>query len=358
MPQKRQKILFLDDDAIFLEMVQNVMGSFAGDSWEIHGASNAGEALAIIQDKQIDLVVVDVHMPVVDGMQFLTLLNRKHPNVVKVVLSGGASEAERAMCVSLGAELVLDKAQTEKSWQSVYATLNELGRHQPEDGFRGVLRRVNLQDVLQMECLSRSSAVLEVSTKEVSGQVFIHEGQIIHAQMGERTGEEAFNFVLGLTGGQFNLKAFREPPERTISSTWEYLLMEAARKRDEGSEGLPDAGGEAGLTSPAAPASPRDTQFFRKIVQPLESAGDLKPEIAEMLVCSVQGDVLYEWQCANSSARIGFFEFLSQKARSLSAGLPMGQFERLEISSPKTRVVAQIENDHAIFVRTNLVAQL
>jgi CheY-like chemotaxis protein len=361
MSQKPQKILFLDDDRDFLEMIQNVMKSFAGDSWEMHGASNAGEALAMIQDKQIEMVVVDVHMPVVDGMQFLTLLNRKHPNVIKVVLSGAASEAERATCVSLGAELVLDKAQTAQNWQSFHATLNELGRHQPEDGFRGVLRRVSLQDVLQMECLSRSSAVLEVSTKEVSGHVFIHEGQIIHAQMGERTGEEAFNFVLALTGGQFNLKAFREPPQRTITSSWEYLLMEAARKRDEESEVVPDAARQPGSPSPAAtpvaPTSPRDTSFFRKIAQPLDSGGDLKPEIAEMLVCSVQGDVLYEWQCTNSTARIGFFEFLSQKARSLSTGLPMGQFERLEVSNPKTRVVAQIENDHAIFVRTNLVAQ-
>src|SRR5258706_12788880 len=165
MSQKRLKILFLDDETDFLEMAQSVMQSFAGESWEIYTATNAGAALATIQEKQIDLVVVDVHMPVVDGMQFLTLLNRKHPNVIKVVLSGGAAERERATCLSLGAELVLDKAQTRTSWQGVFNTLNELARLQPEDGFRGVLRRVSLQDVLQMECLSRSSAVLEISTK-------------------------------------------------------------------------------------------------------------------------------------------------------------------------------------------------
>src|SRR4051812_36801343 len=179
MSQKRQKILFLDDDANFLELLQNTMQSFAGDSWEIHTATNAGQALAIIQDKHIDLVVVDLEMPVVDGPQFLTLLNRKHPNLLKVVLSGTATEAQRAHCLSLGAELVLDKAQTQTSWQSVYSTLNDLTRLQPEEGFRGVLRRVSLQDILQMECLSRSSAVLEVATKELCGHIFISEGQII-----------------------------------------------------------------------------------------------------------------------------------------------------------------------------------
>ena len=59
-------------------------------------------------------------------MQFLQLLNRKHPNVARVVLSGDATEAERATCLSLGAELVLDKGEIRKSWQNIFTTLNEL----------------------------------------------------------------------------------------------------------------------------------------------------------------------------------------------------------------------------------------
>lgn len=357
MEQKQKRILFLDDEPPFLEMLQAAMHSFAGDSWEIHTASNAGEALAIIQGKHIDLVVVDVEMPVVDGLQFLTLLNRKHPNLVKVVLSGGASEAQRATCLSLGAELVLDKAQTKNSWQSVYSTLNELARVQPDEGFRGVLRRVSLQDVLQMECLSRSSAVLEVSTKEINGHIFIQDGQIIHSEAGDRVGEDAFNYLMTLGGGEFNLLPFTEPPQRSISATWEFLLMESARKRDEGD----DTNGSAPESKPDVPVfpiampRPRDTQFFPRAVDAPAPAGEPKPEIAEMLVCSAQGDLLYEWQCTDANARIGFLEFLSQKSRQVGIGLPMGQFERLEIHGTKTRIIAQIENDHAVFVRTNIV---
>ena len=358
MSQKKLKVLFLDDETDFLEMAQNVMQSFAGDSWEIYTARNAGEALATIQDKQIDLVVVDVHMPVVDGMQFLTLLNRKHPNLIKVVLSGGAAERERATCLSLGAELVLDKGETRSSWQNVYSTLNELARHQPEEGFRGVLRRVSLPDVLQMECLSRSSAVLEISTKELRGYIFIKEGQIVHAEAADRSGEEAFNFLMSLAGGEFNLKPFREPPQRTIESTWEFLLMESARKRDEAGQVIPPT--ETEIQSAAAKQAefpPVDTKFFSKAPEVIQPNADAKPEIAEIVVCSVQGDVLYEWQCADSNARITFLEFLSQKAWQLSLGLPLGQFERLEIYSPKSRLVAELQNEHAAFVRTNLVPQ-
>src|SRR3989454_550828 len=115
-----------------------------------------------------------------------------------------------------------------------------------------MLRRVGLQDVLQMECLARSSSVLEISTSQARGSVFVQDGQIIHAQLGELAGEEAFNHLMGLAGGNFNLKPFSEPPARTISGSWELLLMEAARIRDEAKEkSLNPSAAEAGESTTA-----------------------------------------------------------------------------------------------------------
>src|SRR5947208_5846866 len=233
MPPKRTTVLFVDDDAGFLDVVQKLMQAFSEGSWDVLTAPAAAHALALLRDRKIDLLVIDVHMPVMDGLQFLGLLHRKYPNIVKVVLTGDAAEGHRAACLSNGAELFLEKPVSHEGWESLFTALNELVKFQPEEGFRGVLRRVGLQDVLQMECLARSSSVLEISTAEFQGNVFVQDGQIIHAQVGKLTGEAAFNHLLSLTGGQFNLKPFSEPPERTISGSWEFLLMEAARKRDE-----------------------------------------------------------------------------------------------------------------------------
>ena len=44
----------------------------------------------------MELVVVDVQMGVMDGIQMLSMLNRGHPNVQKVVLTGFANEKYRA----------------------------------------------------------------------------------------------------------------------------------------------------------------------------------------------------------------------------------------------------------------------
>src|SRR5438876_11324394 len=192
-------------------------------------------------------------MPVMAGLQFLALLHRNYPSLLKVALTGNATESYRAACLGNGAELFLEKPVSQAGWKKLYSTLKELVRLQPEEGFRGVLRRVGLQDVLQMECLARSSSVLEISTSHAKGSVFIQEGQIVHAQAGELAGEEAFNHLLALAGGNFNLKPFSEPPARTISSSWEFLLMEAARRRDETQEpSLHPSAAEAGESTATA----------------------------------------------------------------------------------------------------------
>ena len=46
------------------------------------------------------------------------------------------------------------------------------------------MRRVGLQEVLQMECLGRKSSVLEIFTGKVRGRIFICDGAIVHAESG------------------------------------------------------------------------------------------------------------------------------------------------------------------------------
>jgi CheY-like chemotaxis protein len=372
-----KRVLFVDDNPQFLDLTQEIISRLAGATWEIHTAQNVGQAMNMIAEKRIDLVVLDVLMPVVDGMQFLSLLNRKHPNVLKAVLTGDATEMHRTICMSRGAELFLAKPQADSEWQVIFDSLNGIGRYQPQEGFRGVLRRVGLQDVLQMECLSRNSATLEITTKELRGLIYILEGQIVHAEAGDRSGTEAFNFLMGLTGGEFAQKPYVNPPQQTITDSWEFLLMEAARKRDEtfgpddplfaDTQVIPQFGPASAQEQWQPPVAPSPLHARRQVQPPPESqtqfftrppVPDLidsqRPEVTEFIVVSSQGDLIYDWQCHDVNARVNFLEFLSQKARLLSQGLPMGQFERLEVFGSKSRIITQLENDHAVFVRSNV----
>ena len=70
-----------------------------------------------------------------------------------------------------------------------------------------------------------------------------------------------------------------------------------------------------------------------------------------MVVCSNKGDVLYEWQSGNAGDRVSFLEFLSRKSLQLGEGLNLGEFDRLEMESGSSRVIARVNKDRGIFMR-------
>jgi CheY-like chemotaxis protein len=341
-PEIKHRVLLLDDDRRFLETVGELFTVWSHDSWQVHTAHNTARALALLQEQQFDLAVVDVNMPVVDGVQFLRLLNQKHPQLKKVVITGYADESRRNECLANGAELFIEKPRSQEGFETVFATLNELLDWQAQEGFRGVLRKVGLQDVIQMECLGRNSSVLDVANQRLRGRIFIEHGNIVHAVAGGQTGIEAFNRLLALAGGEFSIKPFEPPPERSIDSQWEMLLMEAARQRDEGTG--PAATPEA--TAGDAGALPEMADMLSRVAQAEEG-----PRIEEVIVCSGQGAVLYEWQCKDADTRLKLFGNLSQRAQILAQLLPLGRFDRLEISNGPMRAVAQLAPDRMLFVR-------
>ncbi|MEL7502349.1 MAG: response regulator [Cyanobacteria bacterium J06554_6] len=91
-------ILCVDDEPIIRDsLLQQLKGAFRGD-YECETAADASEALEIIEDvveEGSDLVVIvsDWLMPGMKGDEFLVQVHQKHPNVVKILLTGQADES-------------------------------------------------------------------------------------------------------------------------------------------------------------------------------------------------------------------------------------------------------------------------
>jgi len=251
LTNKKHQVLLVDDSMAFLETMGETFESISNHSWEIHRASSADTALFLLQQHPIELAVVDINMPMLDGVQLLRVIQRRHPDVKKVVLTGLANEANRSNSLANGAELFLEKPVSASGISSVYNLLNDLFVWNQRDGFSGTLRQVGLPDVIQIECLRRSSCILDVHNPEGHGSIYIESGAIVHAATGNLVGEPALFQLLGLRNGEFRLKAFTAPSTRSISGSWELLLMEAARVSDE----------------QKGPESSSDTVYFSQVAE-------------------------------------------------------------------------------------------
>lgn len=338
------QLLFIDSDAAQLESFAHWMSHYSEGAWEIRTAGSAAQALSVLQEQLVDLIALDIHLPMVDGVQFIRLLSKKFPNLPKVVVTDESNDSFRAACLDEGAELFLEKPREEKGWQALYATLAELIKLKPaQDGFRGILRKVGLHDVLQLECLSGNSSVLELITESDRGVIYIQAGKIIHARSGSLRGVEAFFHLSTLTGGEFIIKPFTPPPQiDIIGYSWEALLLEAAQARDERFK-----------TPPPKPPPPSGPRPPRRPTHPTEDT--LRPQVDELLVSSREGEVLYEWNCPNPHGRISLFELLSQKTELAVASLRLGKFERLEAHDGNSRFVARLQPENAMLAVTRLV---
>lgn len=353
---KPKQILFVDDDAAFLAQVRELFGALSRGTWEIHLAQNHAQALALLPQRRMDLVVIDLGMPVVDGVQFLRLLNRAHPGQQTVVLTGLAAEEKRRECTQLGALLFLEKPTAPGGYEAIYAALDALaGTNASTTGFRGMMRSLGLEEVLQMECLGAKSSILEIFTGRARGRIYICDGVIIHAEKDNLLGEVALYSLLALRGGEFNLLPFVEPTQRTIQGQWEFLLMEAARLRDEGGE--PPAEPEPEL-EPLAALVPEPALVLPTIapappaLKPVvEPTGSAELRIEEFLLCSGAGEVLHDWQCQSPEARLALLQELEGQAAQIAGAVPVGRFERAEIFTAKERLLGLVQSDRRLFLR-------
>jgi CheY-like chemotaxis protein len=337
---KRKALLFVDDDVEFLNSIQALFAEMAHGRWDLFAAENHAQALALLAKLRVDLVVLDIGMPGLDGIQFLQLLGRTHPGQPVAILTGMATEQNRKTCLESGAALFLEKPVAENGFATIFAALDALAGAQPQGGFRGMMRRVGLQEVLQLECLGRKSSVLEVFTSKMRGRIFICDGAIVHADSGTLQGEVALYGMLALRGGEFNLLPYSEPPRRTIEGQWESLLMEAARLTDEGQNFLEPPQAETGSTESAQVAAAGTVEF---------PPGQLR--IEEIILCSGAGEVLYEWESKSLELRLRLMEQIEQQATQLSSLAPVGRFDRLEILTAEGRIVCQVQPDRRLFVR-------
>ena len=100
--------------------------------------------------------------------------------------------------------------------------------------FQGSLRELPLPDIIQLVSVSGKTGVFRLKQEHREGAICLKDGQIVHAQSGERLrGEEAMYELATWPDGEFVFESGAEPPEITIRKTNTNLLMEAARRIDE-----------------------------------------------------------------------------------------------------------------------------
>lgn len=119
------RVLIVEDQLNFRKGIIKMLHS--GDlGWQVVGeAGNGQDALALLEKLKPDLVLTDIRMPIMDGLEFVGHLRKSYPDMIVIILTGYKSFEYAQAAVRLGALDILIKPCTEEDVRQIMNKASE-----------------------------------------------------------------------------------------------------------------------------------------------------------------------------------------------------------------------------------------
>ncbi len=226
----RKRVLIVDDEED-LTWTLNKKFSKDVDKFELLIASNGKEALQVLSQLPVNVVVSDIRMPEVNGLDLLLEIKKHYASTKVIMMTAYGSPEIRSQAVKNGCLYYIEKPfEIEELRSLILEALSE------QKGFAGMVSDFQLSDLIQVNCLGHLTAELYVRHDNEEGIIYFHDGNIVHAEVGTLKGEEAFYRIISWPGGEFSVKKNAKSHQHTINKSWQNLLLEGLRLKDEASK--------------------------------------------------------------------------------------------------------------------------
>ena len=167
----QHKVLIVDDEPIITNLLKDALSR---EPYGILSASSAEEALPILDREKLDVVISDEKMPGMSGSEFLAVVRQKHPDTIRMILTGHASLDSAMRAINEGEVYrfftkpfnVFDLAMTIRQAIKLNDLMKESGR---------LLKIVKRQSVL-IESLERQYPGITKIKRDAGGDIIIDDG--------------------------------------------------------------------------------------------------------------------------------------------------------------------------------------
>jgi CheY-like chemotaxis protein len=223
-----RKVLVVDDEETLTWSMTKTLAKDTGQ-YEIIIANTGTDALNILEKGPIDVVVTDIRMPDINGLDLLSRIREKYPSTKVIIMTAYGSPEVQKEATRRGSYFYLEKPFE----ISDVRTLILKALEEKRGGFVGQVVDLQLVDIIQMACLGRFTMSLTVTKGDERGLIYFKNGEIAHAEVGDIEGKEALYTILDWNEGRFNSQMGIVPPKETITDRWEHLLLDGMRRQDD-----------------------------------------------------------------------------------------------------------------------------
>lgn len=100
------RVLIVDDEVRILAALRR---SLRREGWQILTAETPAEALSLIADEPVDLVLSDHKMPGMSGLELLAEIGRRHPHTARILITGWAEAVTDQELREIGVQALITK---------------------------------------------------------------------------------------------------------------------------------------------------------------------------------------------------------------------------------------------------------
>lgn len=88
-----RSILFVDDELMVLQGLKRMLFKYKKE-WKMSFVNSGSEALEFLSNNAVDVIISDMKMPVMDGVQLFDQVRTRFPNVIRIILSGQSDQEQ------------------------------------------------------------------------------------------------------------------------------------------------------------------------------------------------------------------------------------------------------------------------
>jgi DNA-binding response OmpR family regulator len=328
-------ILIADGDP---EYIQLLSGTLRANGFDASGTSSGRDALNQFKSEAPDLVVADLDLMEMDGLQLLEELRGFDPQAKVILTTTSATKEFITQAFRMGSLDILEKPL---DYQFLTSKIQELVSRE-DRALEGDLRMMSLASIVQINCEERNQAQLILNYQGQSGTIFFNGGEMIHAEAAGKTGEEAVYHLLGWEDGSFHLKMGVEPSLQTIDTSWSGVILEGMRRIDESTAAWsPDWDGEDFFQE-----EDQENQVQKRIAKAILSNND----VTSAVICTTDGRILASEGSKDPEKDLEGAILLYEQSKIIGGLLNSGGLSRVVSTGAKRRSYLQTADGNLILL--------
>jgi CheY-like chemotaxis protein len=250
----KKNALVVDDDRILRHLIKKKFQAHSSDFSTLL-AGDGQEAVQILKENTVSIVVTDLHMPQMDGFALLAFMSEKYPDIPVIVFTAYSTPQAKKRVLATGAAGFIEKPFVVEDLADNIISILE------KESEGGTLQTVSLDMFLQLIEMEQKTCTIRVINKETEkqGVLFFRRGELLDARIRDMHEKQAAYEIFSWDSTSLSIQDTCVLDKKVIKEDLQAVLFEAMRLKDEAGEDA-SAFQETPEESPPAPPKPATPQ--------------------------------------------------------------------------------------------------